>query len=142
MSSSRAQDFLMQIVSLGYGFDVPEIQKALIATNYKSTEDAVQYLFNNKNNNANTTSSASASTSSATTTTSVSASDIQSLKERISKMEIEGNMKMNVSNDLIENAIKNNKSTDDALNFIMDKYSHLIKPNSSSSTATSSAAAP
>ena len=38
----------MQIVSAGYGFDVPEIQSALTATNYKSVEAAVEYLFHIK----------------------------------------------------------------------------------------------
>eukprot|EP01083_Nonionella_stella_P014771 41386_1 len=54
---SRSQDYLIQIISAGYGFDVPEIQNALQQTNYESVEAAVQFLFANqqtRNTNATT----------------------------------------------------------------------------------------
>merc|ERR1712048_514272 len=35
----------------------------------------------------------------------------------------------NVTADIMQSAIKENKTTDDALNYIMDKYAHLIQPN-------------
>ena len=120
----------MQIVSAGYGFDVPDIQNALVKTNYKSVEAAVEYLFKaqdgaSSNNNSNNSSSNKSSSQSNNT------ADIKILKERIAKIEIDGNFKINVTSDMMESAIKENKNTDDALNYIMDKYSHLIKPNES-----------
>eukprot|EP01084_Bolivina_argentea_P285847 490252_1 len=53
-NATRAQDYLLQIVALGYGFDVPDIQNALTQTNYESVEIAVEYLFQNQRNNDNT----------------------------------------------------------------------------------------
>ena len=46
-------------------------------------------------------------------------------------MEIEGNMKIDVTSDILSAAIKEHQSTEQALNYIMDGYSHLIKPNDS-----------
>eukprot|EP00484_Ammonia_sp_Unknown_P027662 CAMPEP_0197038126 /NCGR_PEP_ID=MMETSP1384-20130603/15136_1 /TAXON_ID=29189 /ORGANISM="Ammonia sp." /LENGTH=604 /DNA_ID=CAMNT_0042468521 /DNA_START=27 /DNA_END=1841 /DNA_ORIENTATION=- len=127
-NSSRAQDYLMQIVTAGYGFDVPEIQDALLKTNYQSVEAAVEYLFaqqskqDNSNKNKNKSNAAPSSD--------VSSKDMQELKERIARMEIEGNLKLNVTVDIINTAIKQNPNRpEDALNYIMDKYAHLIQPN-------------
>eukprot|EP00485_Elphidium_margaritaceum_P001542 CAMPEP_0202686926 /NCGR_PEP_ID=MMETSP1385-20130828/2675_1 /ASSEMBLY_ACC=CAM_ASM_000861 /TAXON_ID=933848 /ORGANISM="Elphidium margaritaceum" /LENGTH=620 /DNA_ID=CAMNT_0049341607 /DNA_START=84 /DNA_END=1943 /DNA_ORIENTATION=+ len=132
---SRAQDYLMQIVSEGYGFDVPEIQKALKATNYESVEAAVQYLFShtggiaspkaaktnnshNHNHNSNNIKN-NASTS----------KEMQELKEKISAMEIEAQLKLNVSADILTTAIRHNpNNTDEALHYIMETYPHLITP--------------
>jgi len=136
-NASRAQDYLMQIVSAGYGFDVPDIQKALVATNYKSAEAAVEYLFQqqtgsqSKSNAANSNSNSNAKGSAPSSSS--SDAQMKSLKEAISRMEIDGNMKINVTPDILTTAIKQHSSTDQALNFIMDRYAHLIKPNDSTS---------
>eukprot|EP01083_Nonionella_stella_P022312 61732_1 len=134
-NTSRAQDYLMQIVSAGYGFDVPEIQTALASTNYQSVEAAVEYLFANQSKKQGTSAAAatapntSSSSSKANPNATTNSAEICELKRRIAKMEIEGNLKMNVTRDIMKIAITKNKNTDDALNYIMDRYSHLIKPN-------------
>merc|ERR1719385_14728 len=56
---------------------------------------------------------------------------MKSLKSAISRMEIDGNMKIDVTSDMLSAAIKEHQSTDQALNYIMDRYAHLIKPNDS-----------
>eukprot|EP01083_Nonionella_stella_P283463 964892_1 len=137
-NAGRAQDYLMQIVSAGYGFDVPEIQNALMKTNYKSVEAAVEYLLNADNNNDKNTNNPSSNTNTnmntnTTNNATVSEKDIRQLKERISRLEIDGNFKMDVTDDIMNQAIKQNKNTEEALNYIMDKYTHLIKPNNETS---------
>merc|ERR1712129_386627 len=52
----------------------------------------------------------------------------------IAKLEVDGHFKLDVTPDIIQTAIKQNKTTDDALNYIMDKYPHLIKPNDATQT--------
>ena len=134
----------MQIVTAGYGFDVPEIQNALIKTNYKSVEAAIEYLLDNQQKQQqkqqqqpSTSKPKQPSTSNNNNNNTVSEKDIQELKERIAKMEIEGNFKMNVTSDIMSNALKRNPNRPaDALNYIMDTYSDLIQPNPPSASNT------
>ena len=55
------QNLLMTVIEMQLGFDIPDIQKALIATGNISAQAAIQYLFNqhtsNTTNNTNDTSS-------------------------------------------------------------------------------------
>ena len=121
-NASRAQDYLMQIVTAGYGFDVPDIQNALIQTNYKSVEAAVEYLFANqgggavsnpqsKNNANNDTSIPSSSNNNQSND--VSEKDIQELRERIKKIELEGGFRLDITRDIMNNAIKQNPNNTD-----------------------------
>ena len=129
----------MQIVSAGYGFDVPEIQKALVSTNYKSVEAAVAHLFQQQSGGGGGGGGGNAAkTNSNSSSKSKSSSDeqLKSLKEAISRMEIDGNMKIDVTSDILSAAVKEHKSTDQALNYIMDRYAHLIKPNDSATVKT------
>ena len=134
-NAGRAQDFLMQIVSAGYGFDVPDIQKALVATNYQSVEAAVAHLFAQQTgaapSSSNTNSNSNSNSNSKSKPSSSSDQQMKSLKSAISRMEIDGNMKIDVTSDMLSAAIKEHQSTDQALNYIMDRYAHLIKPNDS-----------
>ena len=140
-NSSRAQDYLMQIVTAGYGFDVDDIQNALMKTNYKSVEAAVEYLFVNQKGatTADTGGSSSGgngnknnSNSSGGDANKKQEKEIEELRQRIKKMELEGNFKLDVTEDIMNNAIKQNPNRpDEALNYIMDKYPHLIQSNES-----------
>lgn len=142
-NSSRAQDYLMQIVTAGYGFDVPDIQNALMKTNYKSVEAAVEYLFANQAGGSGGSGGSASSSSQSKSDTkpkqdSVSEKDIQELKDRIKKLELEGNFKLDVTHDIMSNAIKQNPNRpEDAVNYIMDKYHHLIQSNDNINTVNS-----
>jgi len=126
----------MQIVSAGYGFDVPEIQNALMQTNYQSVESAVEYLFQQKMGANGASSNSNSNKKESSSSSQTEHKLLQSLKEAISRMQIDGNMKIDVTADILNAAIKEHQSTDQALNYIMDRYAHLIQPNDGSTVNT------
>jgi len=110
---------ISEIVDMGLGFDIPDVETALIATGNKSAEVAVEYLFNWKtsshNNDSNNTTHQNNKPNAI-----VTSSDIEALKKKLQSM----NLKLNVTLQLMEEALKkNHNNKDDALYWLLNNYS-------------------
>ena len=99
------------------GFSVDKIQDALIQTENRGVEPAIEYLLNNKNNDShierNDTQNKDA--------TQLNASAIEDLKKRMQDMQ------MHVSDAMVERALRqHNSNSDKAMDWLLDEYRNLI----------------
>lgn len=111
---------LLEIIQRELGFDIPEIQAALIATGNKSADAAVEYLLNQQDVGTNVNNNIS-NNQNYKTADIVTASDIEALKREIQKMNLGG---LNLTTQIMEEALKKNRNNKDAaLSWLLDNYS-------------------
>jgi len=103
------ETLVAEIVDMNFGFDIEEIQSALIATGNKSSQDAIEYLINQKTAESNNNISNDI----------ITASDIETLKKKLQNLDL-----ANVTSQIMEEALKkNHNNKDTAVQWILDKYS-------------------